>query len=192
MRGYKDKELLDKVKSLPSFKGIPVGYWLLGVRSLGDLPNKYDDKIYLFKGEDFIKVVSATTNAGLPVLKGGFLKYNSMGAAIVKTQEWYYDVWQYGLHNGKMKALKQVGNFLVYRDGDKDDKAEEIGKVFEGNHFGINMHSISYNLAVDKIGINIGEWSAGCQVVNDVQKYVEIIDLVKDQKRVSYCLIKEF
>ena len=191
MRGYKDKELLDKVKSLPSFKGIPEGYWLLGVRSLADLPNKFDDKIYLFKGEKFIKVVSATTNPGLPSLKGGFLKYNSLGSAVVKSEEWYYDVWAYGLHNSKMKALKQVGNFLVYRDGDKDGNAEEIGRPYEGK-FGINFHTISYNLDVDKIGINIGEWSHGCQVVNDVQKYVEIIDLVKDQKRISYCLIKEF
>jgi hypothetical protein len=191
MKGYKDKELLDKVKSLQSFKGIPKGKWLLGMRSTTDTPNRFDDKIYLFDEEKFLKVVSATTNPGLPSLKGGFLKYNSLGSAVVKSEEWYYDVWAYGLHNSKMKALKQVGNFLVYRDGDKDGKAEEIGRPYEGK-FGINFHTISYNLDIDKIGINIGEWSHGCQVVNDVQKYVEIIDLVKDQKRVSYCLIKEF
>jgi hypothetical protein len=191
MKKYTDKQLLDRVKSLPGFKGIPVGYWLLGVRSLIDTPNKFDDKVYLFLGEKFIRVVSATTNPGLPSLKGGFLKYNSLGSAIVKSDEWYYDVWAYGLHNGKMKALKQVGNFLVYRDNDKDEKAEEIGRTYDGK-FGINFHSVSYNLDVDKIGINIGDWSHGCVVVNDVQKYVEIINLVKDQKRVSYCLLKEF
>lgn len=62
VRTYKDKELLEKVKSLSSFKDIPSGYWLLGVRSNEDTPNRFDDKIYLFKGEEFILVTSATTN----------------------------------------------------------------------------------------------------------------------------------
>ena len=38
----------------------------------------------------------------------------------------------------------------------------------------------------------IGGWSLGCQVVNDREKYYKIIDLVKNQKSVSFCLINEF
>jgi len=31
VRSYKDTELLDKVKTLKNYSGIPAGYWLLGV-----------------------------------------------------------------------------------------------------------------------------------------------------------------
>ena len=76
VRSYTTDQLLDRVEELKSFKTIPVGYWILGVRSNEDAPNKYDDKFYLFNGEQFVKVVTGTTNPGTPILQGGFLKYN--------------------------------------------------------------------------------------------------------------------
>ena len=128
VRKYTDKQLLDRVKSLDSFKNIPKGRWLLGVRSNEDSYNTYDDKIYEFEGEKFIRVVTATTNAGAGVLRGGFLKYNKKGVAVLKSDEWYYNVWSYGLHRGKMPSLRQVGRRVkVYRDGNKNKKSEEIG-----------------------------------------------------------------
>lgn len=192
VRSYTDKELLEKVKSLKSFKGFPLDYWILGVRSNEDTPNKYDDKFYLFFGEKFIKMVTGTTNPGTPILEGGFLKYNKVGAAVVKANECYYDVWAYGLHQGKQPALRQVGKFIVFRDGDKDGKSEEIGEPIVGSGYGINFHSISNDLSVKKIGENIGGWSAGCQVVNNVEQYAMVINLVKKQDRVTYVLLDEF
>jgi len=190
VRPYTDKELLEKVKSLSSFKSIPSGYWLLGVRSLDDLPNRFDDKIYLFKNEDFVLVTSATTNAGTPTLRQ-FEKINKDGAAVLKANEWYYNVWKYGKHNGKVEALLQLGNKVkVYRDTDKDDKSEEQGKLQEG-YFGINFHPNTYDLSRPTSNL-VGWWSAGCQVVNNVAKYKTIIRLVKPQKYVTYCLINEF
>jgi len=190
VRPYTDKELLEKVKSLSSFKSIPSGYWLLGVRSLDDLPNRFDDKIYLFKNEDFVLVTSATTNAGTPTLRQ-FEKINKDGAAVLKANEWYYNVWKYGKHNGKVEALLQLGNKVkVFRDTDKDDKSEEQGKLQEG-YFGINFHPNTYDLSRPTSNL-VGWWSAGCQVVNNVAKYKTIIRLVKPQKYVTYCLINEF
>ena len=133
VRNYTSTELLNKAKSLKSFKAIPDGYWFLGVRSNEDAPNVFDDKGYLFRNEQFIKVFPMTTNAGTPYLQGGFLKYNKVGTAHVKANEWYYDLWKYGLHRGKMPALVQVGNILIFRDGDMDNKAEEIGKFIDCN-----------------------------------------------------------
>ncbi len=75
VRAYTDKELLQRVKELDSFKDIPSGYWLLGVRSSEDEPNRFDDKIYLFKGEQFVDVTSCTTNPGTTVLRN----YSSIG-----------------------------------------------------------------------------------------------------------------
>ena len=190
VRPYTDKQLLEKVKGLSSFSKIPSGYWLLGVRSLDDLPNRFDDKIYLFKNEDFVMVTSGTTNPGTPTLKQ-FEKVNKDGAAVLKANEWYYDVWKYGKHNGKVEALLQLGNKVkVYRDTDKDDKAEEQGKLQEG-YFGINFHPNTYDLTKPS-GTNVGWWSAGCQVVNNIPNYKVMIGLLKKEKLVSYCLINEF
>jgi hypothetical protein len=191
VRTYKDKELLEKVKSLSSFKDIPSGYWLLGVRSNEDTPNRFDDKIYLFKGEEFIVVTSATTNPGTPTLKQ-FEKVNREGAAVLKADVWYHNLWKYGKHNGKIEALLQLGNSVqVYRDTDKDDKSEEQGKLQAG-YFGINFHPNTYDITADNTGAIIGWFSAGCQVVNDMDKYREMIKLLKTEKSVSYCLINEF
>jgi hypothetical protein len=190
VKSFSDKELLEKVKSLSSFKKIPEGYWLLGVRSNEDTANKFDDKIYLFKGEEFIIVTSATTNPGSPTLTQ-FEKVNKDGAAVIKSEEWYYNVWKYGKHQGKVEALLQLGaKVKVYRDTDKDVKSEEQGKLQEG-YFGINFHPNTYNLNGPS-GSDIGWWSAGCQVVNNVSKYKIMIKLLKTEKAVSYCLINEF
>lgn len=192
VKNYTTDQLLDRVKSLKSFKTIPLGYWIVGVRSEEDAPNKYDDKFYLFNGEQFVKVVTGTTNPGTPILEGGFLKYKRVGAAVVKSDEWYYNVWAYGLHQGKMPALRQIGNFIVFRDGDKDNKSEEIGAAIVGSNYGINFHSISNDLSVKKIGENIGGYSEGCQVINNVEQYSMIINMIKNQNRITYCLLKEF
>jgi hypothetical protein len=192
VRTYNDKELLNKVKSLSSFKSVPQGYWILGIRSNEDAANKFDDKFYLFNGELFVTVTTGTTNPGTPILEGGFLKYNKLGAAVLKANEWYYDVWTYGLHMGKMPALKQVGNFIVFRDGDRDEKSEEIGIPIKGSGYGINFHAATYDSNFKGLQENIGNWSAGCQVVNNKQKHLEIIKLVKPQKKVTYVLLNEF
>jgi hypothetical protein len=190
VRRFTDKELLDRVKGLKSFKEIPKGYWLLGVRSNEDTPNKFDDKIYLFKGEEFIVVTSATTNPGTPTLKQ-FEKVNKAGAGVLKSDVWYYNLWKYGKHNGKVEALLQIGNEVqVYRDTDKDERSEEQGELQKG-YFGINFHPNTYDL--NKASSDtIGWWSAGCQVVNDIDKYKIMIKLLKTEKSVSYCLLKEF
>ncbi len=191
VKSYKDKELLEKVKSLSSFKDIPSGYWLLGVRSNEDTPNRFDDKIYLFKGEELILVTSATTNPGTPTLKQ-FEKVNKAGAAVLKADLWYHNLWKYGKHNGKIEALLQLGNSVqVYRDTDRDEKSEEQGDLQNG-YFGINFHPNTYDITADNTGATIGWWSAGCQVVNDMDKYRDMIKLLKTEKSVSYCLLKEF
>lgn len=194
VRNYTAKELLDKVKSLPSFKGIPSDYWLLAVRSEEDTFNIFDDKVYLFKGEEFILVTSCTTNPGGPALLGGYKKYNKLGAAIVKSNEWYYGVYKYGLHNSKMPALRQQKSMLYYRDGNNDKKVDEVGQITEAVYY-TNFHFNSYKVfdriknTLSKI---IGEWSYGCIVCNEKDKYEEIINKTKKQSSVSMCLIKEF
>lgn len=192
VRSYKDKELLDKVKSLSSFSFIPSSRWILGVRSKADESNIFDDKFYIFEGEKFIDVLTGTTHPGLTILKN-FHKYNSKGAAVVASDRWYYDLWVFGMHKGKIPALLQLGNKItVYRDGDGDGKSEEIGNT-ESGFFGINFHLNSYNLQSKLTKTQINDWSAGCQVPNQTDKYLKQMEYFKDYKgKVSYCLINEF
>jgi len=201
VRSYTDKELLDRVKSLPNFKNIPKQRWILGVRSNEDVFNSYDDKFYEFEGEKFIRVLTGTTNAGSGVLRGGFLKYNKRGVAVLKADEWYYNVWSYGLHRGKMPALIQNGRRVkVYRDGNKNTKIEQIGEP-ELGWFGINYHTNTYDFSLANLKVvkwAIGYWSAGCQVINDRKKYIDQIEYYKkafqsgEQIMVTFCLINEF
>ena len=91
-----------------------------------------------------------------------------------------------------MPALKQVGNFIVFRDGNKNGKSEEIGKPIIGAGYGINFHAATYDDNFQGLQENIGSWSAGCQVVNNKQKHLEWIKLLKTQKKVTYVLLNEF
>jgi len=190
VRNYRAQELLDRVKCLESFKGFPPQYWILGVQSKEDTYNHFDDKFYLFRGEKFIMVVTGTTNAGTTGLMN-YEKYNKNGVLVVKTDEWYHGLWKYGLHRGKMPALRQIRPIKYFRDWNKNRKIEEIGPVRKGIK-GINFHTVLYQKNLSFIRRLIGGWSVGCQVVNNVGKYYRLLDKVKNQKYVTYCLIKEF
>lgn len=190
VKSYTDKQLLDRVKSLDNYIDIPSEYWILGVRSSADLPDEFDDKFYLFKGEKFIMVTSGTTHSGTYGLLN-FKLWNRKGVFVAKSDFWHYSVWKHGLHKGKMKCLVQAKDFVGYRDGDKDLKNEEIGEEVKGM-FGINFHTVSYNKFVNFILKLIGRWGTACQVANNVEKYYDILDYLEGQSRVSYCLIKEF
>jgi hypothetical protein len=199
VRKYTDKELLDKVKKICNFTGIPTGRWILGVRSKEDTPNHFDDKFYEFEGEKFIQVLSGTTNPATSILKGGYKQYNPLGAAVVMADTWYYNLWTYGLHKKRMPALLQLGSTIaVYRDGDNDGKSEELGKPIYG-WYGINYHTNTYDFSAPNLKVKrptIDGWSAGCQVINDREKYIAQMkwyrENQKTQKYVSYCLINEF
>jgi len=193
VRTYTNDEILARVKSLPSFQALPSNYWIVGVRSNEDAPNKYDDKFYIFSGENFVTLLHGTTHPGVPILKGGFLKYNKVGAAVVKANEWYYGVWRYGLHLKRMPALLQIGKFLGYRDGDRDNKAEEIGPINTFEWTGINFHTVSFDSKSTYVPEDINGLSAGCQVIPDVQKFNQTINkFFKEQKSVTYCLLQEW
>lgn len=194
VKNYKTKQLLDKVKSLSSYKEIPEGHWIIAIRSEEDEFDTFDDKLYLFKGEKFIMVTSCTTNPGGPILVGGWKKHNALGAAVIKSNEWYYDAYKYGLHNGKMLALRQVKKMKYFRDNNNNRMIDESGTIYT-DIYNTNIHFNSYDV-FDKINNTvkklIGSWSAGCIVLNNEPDYVNLIHKVKDDPFVSLVLIKEF
>ena len=192
VRSYTDKELLDKVKSLPTFAGIPQDYWILGVQSNEDTPNVYDDKFYVYKGEKFIGVMTGTTNSGTYGLLN-WRKWSRVGLAQIKPDEWYYNVWKRRLHNGKVEALGQSGAFKVIRDNNNNLKSGDKEHFTVEKNKGLNFHPNTYDLRSRRKKIwTIGRWSVGCQVVNEIKKYVSFLKISTGQNIFTYCLIKEF
>ncbi|MFN5417669.1 MAG: hypothetical protein ACK5B9_11480 [Flavobacteriia bacterium] len=179
VKGYSSNQLLARARAIEGFKEIPKGYWLLFVRSNEDEFDKFDDKVYLFQGVNFIMVTSCTTN------KGG------KGTAVVKSDQWMYDGFINGLHKGKMECLRQNKPFYFYRDFNKDKKADETGALSFQN-IQTQFHGSTYNKGVKKILSLIGLWSEGCFVCNVNEDYELIIQMTRKQKIVSGCLLKEF
>ena len=197
VRNYTSKQLLDRMKSLPSFKHIPNNEHVIVVRSNEDEPDRFDDKLYLFRGTEFISVMPCTSNSGTYGLNN-FLKWNRKGTAVIKFDEVYYNSFLKSdgkyvrHHNGKMKCLRQIAPMKYYRDNDRDSKIDESGEIYEGNH-STNVHANSYT---HKKGIRswlIGRWSVGCTVVNDLTKYYEVLLKEIDYNSpVTYTGLKEF
>lgn len=189
VRNYTTEELISRVVNLNSFNGFPDEDFLIGVRSNENTPNIYDDKFYHFnKDLKCVNVLTGTTNSGAYGFKNYF-KWNSKGAAEIKADECYYDVWQGGLHKGKMKALRQVGAFKVIRKKSYDDPSTE----WEWESWkGLNFHTNSYDRWTKLRKWIIGGWSTGCQVANEPQDYYKSLPALLDQSRVTYFLLNEF
>lgn len=197
VRSYTAKELLDRMRSLPSFKYMPQHEHVIAVRSNEDAPDRFDDKLYLFRGETFIDVMPCTTNSGNYGLRN-FFKWNSKGTAVIKFDEVYYNAFMKSdgkyvrHHNSKMQCLRQIAPIKYYRDNDYDDTIDESGQVYEANN-ATNVHANSY---VHKKGIlswTIGRWSVGCTVVNDLTKYYDsLLANIDYNQPVTYTGLKEF
>lgn len=193
---YTSEQLINRVKSLQGFTHIPE-YLLIGVRSKADNPNQFDDKFYLFINGKFEYLATGTTNPGLTILQNGWKKYNKKGAAIIKSDEIYYDVYRKSdgkairHHNGRTPCFRQVKDMKYYRDGNNNSKSEEIGPVYIGN-FSTNFHPAKFAFGITYVSNLINGWSAGCQVPNKSAEFERIYNAVELLKPITYALLKEF
>ena len=189
---YTSEQIITVAKRQEGFTHIPQGYWLAYIRrNLHDQkPNEFNDVCHLMHGEKLVHSQTCTTVPGLPALKGGYKKYNKYGAAIIASGVWMYDAFNYGLHNGRMPALRQVKDIWIYRDGDMDNKAEQIGNRVKGM-WHTNIHGVTYNFLSNIVRKFIGQWSYGCIVHNVNKDYRKMINLTKEEL-VSVIIIDEF
>jgi len=188
---YTDSQLLERIESIGGVIPNRGKYMAVGVQSIEDGSNIFDDKFYVYDGPDFKMVSSGTTNAGKTALQF-FDDYGLEGAAVWQTDQWCPNVFAPGMHKGKMKALRQVNPINYFRDTNKDLKAEEIGPIHNGIIYA-NMHGVSYdpNSLITKEQIN--GWSFGCQVWNNMKAYKKFIKMTwARNKHVDYALLKEF
>lgn len=136
---------------------------IIGVRTALNVPNQFNDFLCLIveacaaypKG--LFRVWRITTEPGETYLLNPL---NNKGCAVLKPGQ-YLDAYNFGLHQGKKdhRALVQVKPVTVYRDNNKDNKADWSATQDTGL-FGVNIHG------ANKSGetLKIGPWSAGCQV----------------------------
>jgi hypothetical protein len=187
VRSYQDIELLTKVAELPGFSGFPKDCWLIAVRSKADSFNHFDDKFYLFRGEQFIAVWKGTTNAGADLLD----PTNPRGEAVLKSDEIYYDAWERRLHRGKVLAWCQRLPLPIYRDNDRDTKTEELGEA-KSEIVGINIHPASYLIGSKVERELIQNWSMGCMVLSIRADFDELMKYTKGQKYLTMALLREW
>lgn len=197
VKNYTDIDLINRMRSLPSFKYVPDDHHIITVRSKEDIPDSYDDKLYLFKGDKCLDVMSCTTNSGTYGLRN-FMKWNRKGTAVIKSNEVYYDVFQKsdGInvrhHNGKMECLRQVGNMKYYRDNNKNNRVEETGRVYTGN-YSTNVHANSYTRKKGIVSWAIGKWGTGCIVIPELTMYYDVLlRKIPFYKKITHTLLKEF
>lgn len=187
VKGYSDEEILNRVRALSAFKGFPANYWLCAVRSNEDDFNKFDDKLYLFKGEQFIDVWKGTTNAGTDLLN----PTNSRGEAVLQADNIFYDSHVRGLHRGKVMAYRQRIPLPIHRDYDRDKKIEELGEA-QLELVGINIHPSSYVKGSTAERSLIGPWSQGCQVFAVRADFDKFMRLTEGQQKLTLCLLNEW
>ncbi len=196
VRNYSDNDLIDRMRSLSSFKYVPSGIHLIAVRANEPGTGIYCDKIYVFEEEKGISVMPCTTKSGRWGLIN-FWKYNRDGVAVIKDDEIYYDTYKKsnGItvrhHNNKVQCLRQIKDMLYYRDGNQNDIVEEQGEIYEGN-YSTNIHPNSYNQKRGILSWFIGKWSLGCIVINDLSKYWNMLNLIDDGEPITLTVLKEF
>jgi hypothetical protein len=187
---YTDAQLLDRVRSLPSFKGFPAAGTVLDiwVRSKADTYDRFDDKAYTYlcfgeeKPPEFKMVSTGTTNAGSFGLKN-FRTYNPQGCAVLKSDVIVYDSHRYGLHKGK-PAYRQARGFPYYRDGNMNNRCEEIGEEYSDIILA-NCHAASTFSTI------ISNWSVACLVRNQRAQFDSWLNFM-NKHPLSVAILKEF
>lgn len=191
VKNYTDKEILDRVETLSTFKGWKKGKYDIWIRSNEDEFDKFDDKAYNFEvkieGErpKFVQVHTGTTNAGSEGLLN-FEKYGNTRCAILAADRIVYDSHILRKHKGQYLAYCQDKPWDYYEDTNHDKKADETGKLITGETIGANDHAAGDN------SVNIGGWSIACLVRNRKSEFNAFMNWMNSDKYVTVAILKEW
>lgn len=140
-------------------------------------------------GTERMKAWPITTNPGVYYLEHPL----AGGCAVLKPNQ-YKGAYILGFHQDKPDhpALVQRGGpVTIYRDNDRDNRAEEGGPELT-DYFGINIHRSNKEGATPKI-VN---WSAGCQVFQRRDHHAQLLAICEQFRESSgnkftYTLLRE-
>tara|TARA_Y100001938_G_C8077492_1_gene426990 strand:- start:504 stop:1313 length:810 start_codon:yes stop_codon:yes gene_type:complete len=132
---------------------------IIGIRSDNPMSNSFDDEMHLAWVKNGLwqhHKYRCTCDPGTFWLEN---PSRSEGTAILVPGQ-YENVYEFGMHRGKYKALCQKGGRVsVWRDSNKDDMLDwEEGNEGISGYYGINIHHAGTD------STNVDKWSAGCQV----------------------------
>ena len=164
---------------------------IVGVRADSNIPNKFDDKMYVFWNSENGwqgKYFNVTTDAGTYWLNNPM---QSKGTAILK-QGQYINSHKIGLHQGKYKALTQQKPVTVIRDYDRNALLDFNNGKEDTGLFGINIHRAN-SVGTTK---NIDKYSAGCQVFENADDFAKFLELAEKHNTMygnnfTYTLVDE-
>jgi hypothetical protein len=179
----------DQVKALYNKHKYPIseGINVFGIRNKLWIPDDFNDTIGIL-WDNKVLAFSGTTKPG----KHWLISDDGNKDGVFILQPGYYEnCWHKGMHNGKYKALKQFGNiFKGWRDNDLDGKFDPEGKTWT-NVVGLNLHTTKWVKNDNRV---VGQFSAGCQVVEVASEYDKMmVDVIykADQSIFSYALFNE-
>lgn len=164
---------------------------IVGVRADSNVPNKFDDKMYVFWNSENGwqgKYFTVTTDPGTYWLNNPMQKE---GTAILK-QGQYINSHKIDLHQGKYKALVQQKPVVVIRDYDRNAILDFNNGKEEKGLFGINIHranAVGTTKTIDK-------YSAGCQVFENADDFAKFLELAEKHNTMygnnfTYTLVDE-
>jgi hypothetical protein len=178
---------------------------IIGVRSSDSKSDKFDDHLHLiyrsFDNQWKHYTFNITTDPGKYWLNNPFTK---KGTAILVPYQ-YKGVFQLGIHgrshaSGGYEALEQVKPMMYVRDNNKDDILNfdlYEGNIFKNpNVFQDNIKSNIHRASQWKTLLNVGRYSAACQVIQQPTDFDFFIKACKKSKAVwgnsfSYTLLEE-
>ena len=170
----------------------PKGYDLniVGIRTKDMESNRFNDWLTVFYIFDQIWnffAFPATTDPGT------FYRLNPAnvkGTAILKPGQ-YRGAYKIGRHK-HYNALQQQRPVIVYRDANRDKILDTTGIKEDTGMFGINIHHAS----AFKPSAVVDKWSAGCQVLQDVDHFAFLMTLCERAREkfgnsFTYTLLEE-
>lgn len=179
---------------------------LVGVRSHLSESNRFDDTLYIaYKDERFQKTVkeySITTDPGKPWL---LKPLDPNGCAIIVPGH-YPAAYMIGVHgrshaSGGYPALEQVGALRYVRDNNRDAIVDaslwqDPARIFSGILKTNIHHAGKDQLRRTLFRYFVNAWSAGCQVFEYYDDFLEFMDLCKKSAAIhgnsfTYTLLEE-
>ena len=150
--------------------------------------NKFDDLMVVAwkddKGNEFAEAYQVSTDPGYYFMTN--IYPGASGTGIMKEGQ-YVDIYRIGYHNSdknppkKHLALVQTGGKVTaYRDANKDYYYDLDSRKTETGYFGMNIHKGTYN--VGGAGVNVGAFSAGCQVFQKYDQHNRFMELCTQQR----------
>lgn len=161
---------------------------IVGVRAKELVPATFDDEFFVFwyeGGRLNSRHYKGTTDPGTYYLRNPL---RPTGTVIVREGQ-NLACWSIGKHKGLYDALVQTGPIRVLRDNAQNGQLNLATATPETATSGINFH----RAALDGKSIDVGKWSAGCQVLSSSSDFAELLRLAKRHQQLygalSYTLI---